>query len=129
MKDRADARERKRRSTNAWRKANPDKARAQYAKWRKANPDKIKRSLRRTALRRKYGITPEVVEKMQQDQAGMCAICCTDKPRGRGAWHVDHDHVSGKVRGLLCHDCNVGLGCFKDDVLRLKLAMSYLERA
>jgi hypothetical protein len=40
---------------------------------------------------------------------------------------VDHDHITGKVRGLLCNDCNLGIGHFKDNIEKLKLAIKYLE--
>lgn len=60
-------------------------------------------------------------------QGGICAICKTDEPKGTG-WHGDHDHVSGRLRGALCHHCNVGLGNFKDSTLLLRRAISYLAR-
>ena len=61
-------------------------------------------------------------------QGGRCAICGTDKPGGKGSFHVDHCHVGGEIRGLLCHSCNIGLGQFKDDRERIQAAIAYLER-
>ena len=61
---------------------------------------------------------------MLERQAGLCPICrrgLGDKP------HVDHDHETGEVRGLLCFTCNVGLGNFGDDVERLRRGARYLE--
>lgn len=60
---------------------------------------------------------------MLHDQDNLCK-CCGDElilP------HVDHCHISGKVRGLLCNNCNTGLGLFRDDKNRLLLAITYLE--
>ncbi|UIW13254.1 HNH endonuclease [Arthrobacter phage Crewmate] len=77
----------------------------------------------------RYGVTVDHVEALKAAQGGKCAICGTDEPGGRGRWHVDHDHESGAVRGLLCHHCNLGLGHFRDDVDALRAAIRYLEEA
>ena len=76
-------------------------------------------------LRRNYGIGLDSYERLLKMQDGKCAIC-GDIEDGR-ALAVDHDHVTGKVRGLLCANCNNGLGRFKDDAERLKAAVRYLE--
>lgn len=76
-------------------------------------------------LRRKYGIGLDSYERLLKIQDGRCAIC-GDTENGR-ALAVDHDHVTGKVRGLLCASCNNGLGRFRDDPGRLKAAARYLE--
>lgn len=73
-----------------------------------------------------YGLTPEAFARMLADQEGRCAICRTDDPGGKGGWHVDHDHETKAVRGLLCQRCNLGLGNFQDDVNRLQSAYDYL---
>lgn len=77
----------------------------------------------------RYGLSEENFEAMLSAQGGHCAICGTDTPHGRGAWHVDHDHLSKKVRGLLCTGCNLGIGHLQDDVGILRAAISYLERS
>lgn len=74
----------------------------------------------------KYGITPEDFKNMHESQQGKCAICST-KPKTKRGLHVDHDHDTGKVRGLLCHGCNVALGSFKEDVTLLNKAIEYLR--
>jgi hypothetical protein len=74
----------------------------------------------------KYGITVDDYDALFASQAGRCAICSTDSPGGRGRFHVDHDHATGEVRGLLCTNCNAGLGQFKDDPDRLGAAIRYL---
>lgn len=62
-------------------------------------------------------------------QGGKCAICESTSPGGR--WNknffVDHEHDSGRVRALLCHNCNAGIGHFFDDIERLRKAIAYLE--
>jgi len=56
-----------------------------------------------------------------------CMICQSQNPNGKG-WHVDHDHVTKKFRGLLCNNCNIGLGQFKDSVVLLLKAIIYLRK-
>lgn len=58
-------------------------------------------------------------------QGSACAICRTPTPTGRG-WHVDHCHTTQKVRGVLCHHCNTGLGMFRDSPTALAAAITYL---
>ena len=80
----------------------------------------------------RYGLTEATYFDLLKAQGGKCAICDTDKPGGQGknrpsGWHIDHDHKTGRVRGLLCHKCNVGLGHFQDSIDTLKAAIKYLE--
>lgn len=75
---------------------------------------------------RQYGLTPTDFDAMLETQGGRCAICRGDDHNGRN-WCVDHDHATGAVRGLLCTDCNIGLGKFKDDPAILRAAIEYLE--
>lgn len=77
--------------------------------------------------KRKYGITLEEYNKMLADQKNVCAICglfCTTKRN----LAVDHDHDTGEVRGLLCSNCNRGLGHFQDKVNNLEKAIEYLKK-
>jgi hypothetical protein len=77
---------------------------------------------------KRYGITPADYERMLAEQAGCCAICGSDQPGGRGVrFHVDHDHDTGRVRSLLCHSCNVGLGHLGGTPESLRRALRYLE--
>ena len=79
--------------------------------------------------RKVYGITLEDYERILAEQGGLCAICGTDQGGGRGdRFHIDHDHATGKVRGLLCLSCNRGIGCLGDDPTLLTIAVAYLER-
>jgi hypothetical protein len=73
-------------------------------------------------LRRRYGITAEHYDRMLEEQSGLCAIC-----RERPAAHVDHDHATGRVRGLLCFNCNQALGNFTDRRDFMLAAIAYLD--
>lgn len=77
-------------------------------------------------LVRKYGLTLAAWHNMLDAQGGACALCGTVEPNGNG-FHVDHDHKTGKVRALLCMECNTGLGKFKDDKELLLKAVAYLN--
>lgn len=114
-----------------------EKHRAQIAKWRaryKNTPRMWGHQRKRNLL--KYGLTPESYDAMVDAQKGQCLIC-KRVPEGRWfrnrthqamALHVDHDHATGKVRGLLCSECNNGLGCFKDNPALLRKAIAYLRK-
>ena len=88
-----------------------------------AKPEVKKRRKARNLLIR-YQITLEVFDRLYLDQCGCCAICAAELD----APHVDHDHKTGKVRGLLCKYCNTGLGLFKDRPGLLRRAANYLEK-
>jgi hypothetical protein len=77
-------------------------------------------------LRRTFGFSSAQYEDMLAAQGGGCAIC--GKPPGKISLHVDHDHESGEIRGLLCVGCNNALGQFKDDCDLLSRAAGYLRR-
>lgn len=126
-----------------WRAANPEHDRGLRRAWAAANPDKVKaQKLRRRlkkwpadqaaarawALQRHYQLSVPEYDALLLAQAGRCAICGTDKANGRGdKLHVDHDHESGLIRGLLCNKCNSALGYFNDSPKRLRRAAAYLE--
>jgi hypothetical protein len=77
-------------------------------------------------LKNKYGMSVEAFNKMLQDQMGVCAIGGGVEVRG-GRLHVDHSHNTGKVRGLLCHKCNVAIGLLKDSTEVILKAYSYIQ--
>jgi hypothetical protein len=79
---------------------------------------------------KKYGLSVEQYSKMVEDQQGLCKICRKNESHRtstRFNLFVDHDHTTGKVRGLLCHHCNVGLGHFEDNRELLERAIRYLD--
>lgn len=86
-----------------------------------------KEALRRCRFKKKYGITIEQWKAMLREQDGRCAVCRTSDPGPRG-FFVDHDHKAKKVRGLLCHRCNTGIGYLLDNPLVLRLAARYVEK-
>ncbi|WP_078969846.1 endonuclease VII domain-containing protein [Streptomyces natalensis] len=73
-------------------------------------------------LKRQYGITEAERDAMVAEQKGLCPICLTPDPA-----HVDHDHKTGKVRGVLCFNCNSALGKLRDDPDAIRRAIAYLE--
>lgn len=93
------------------------------AEWRRNNREKYLEGARFSKLKQNYGISREEYEAMYEAQNGKCAICCV---KSSETLQVDHDHITGKIRGLLCADCNRGLGCFKDSVLFLHRAARYM---
>jgi hypothetical protein len=84
---------------------------------------------RRRHLRHRYGIEPEAVDALVAAQDGKCALCerpfSTLKPKQK---HVDHDHKTGAIRGVLCDRCNRGLGYLQEDTQVLAKAIVYLGR-
>lgn len=102
-----------------------DKQRARLERWRAdpANREKLKTKY----MVQRYGITRRQFDVMHQEQGGVCKIC--EKPPC-DRWkrlHVDHDHQTGRIRGLLCHNCNTALGNFRDNVALLQKAIAYLQ--
>jgi hypothetical protein len=97
--------------------------------WRLENPKRQNAHYRRHHLKKKFGITPEDYEDMVAAQDGKCAICATADTSPDAWFCVDHDHTTGKVRGLLCRTCNTSIGQAGDDPARLRKAIAYLERA
>ena len=69
--------------------------------------------IRRVRLKGLYNLTEEEWDSLLKSQDGLCAICNTDKPGGKG-WNVDHCHICGGVRGILCRRCNLELGVIEN---------------
>ena len=86
-----------------------------------------KRLHRTFSLEKNYKISDEEYNKIFNAQNGCCAICGKHQSEFKKALFVDHDHLTDKVRGLLCHKCNAALGLLNDNIDLLKLATNYLE--
>jgi hypothetical protein len=98
--------------------------RERVKKRHKENPERT----RNNDLKRNYGITLDEHTQMYENQNGVCAIC---KGVGDGKWKklcVDHDHETGKVRQLLCRNCNMVLGQVRDNVNLLEEMIKYLQK-
>ncbi len=116
-------RERRERRKNDPEYAAKIKERDKLRYWK--SPEKH-RSVRLTS---EYGITFDDYKRLYIEQNGKCAICGQEKPdNGKEGLAVDHCHNEGHVRGLLCANCNRGLGLFKDNVDILSAAITYLQR-
>lgn len=77
-------------------------------------------------LKHRYGITADEYDELLRSQDGGCGICGGQSTQGRRL-AVDHDHSSGRVRGLLCSSCNVAIGALGDDLTSVLRAVRYLE--
>lgn len=132
-------REHSREANRAWVKANPEKNRAKTKRYRDANPVTSRKVATRSRLKATYGITVEQYLGLLEAQRGKCALCeipiisLVDDDRDfngqpdNNIARVDHCHETGRVRGLLCFCCNVGLGKFRDDTKLLLKAVRYLD--
>ena len=78
--------------------------------------------------KRSCGISLEQYQSLYDSQNGLCAICGKPQSELKEALSADHDHVTGKIRGLLCHNCNQFLGYAKDSPIVLASAIKYLGR-
>lgn len=126
--------ERRNEADRRWRRNNLKKARAKVRRWYRKNRDyaleqnrlwhkKNKKKVRIRARLTKHRMTQQEHDALLRKQRNRCAIC---RKKFRKTPHIDHSHKTGRNRGLLCDDCNLGLGRFKDSVEVLKYAIKYL---
>tara|TARA_R110002153_G_C13079727_1_gene474226 strand:+ start:137 stop:655 length:519 start_codon:yes stop_codon:yes gene_type:complete len=109
-----------------YRSNNKEKRNEYLKRWLKANPEKT----RDQKYRHRYGINIEDYNKMLKQQKGLCKICGSNDYGKKSAKYfvIDHCHTSKKVRGLLCHKCNVILGLCKDNTDILQKSIEYLKQ-
>jgi hypothetical protein len=110
---------------------NKDAIRAQQKAFRKANPGRYSAVQRIRNLKAMFGMVPADYERMLQAQGGTCAICKATSPgRKRDKhFHIDHDHATGKIRGLLCNRCNSFLGVVEGWLEQFKAAVEAYRAA
>jgi hypothetical protein len=123
----------------AWYARNRERSIAYAKSWQVAHPERVvesrrrlnalperKRKLRDAYYRRAFGISADEYDELLARQGGKCAIC-GEKPERAASLHLDHDHVTGEVRAILCLSCNQGIGKFRDDPELLERAARYLR--
>ena len=113
-------RKKDRERSSKFRKTQPDKSNSTSRAWRSRNPHRV----RDMWLRRAYGITSSQFEVLKKNQKGTCAIPGCGQSRNL---QVDHNHSSGRIRGLICRRHNLALGGFKDSLQELQAAIRYLN--
>lgn len=104
----------------------PDKIRQMRQNYKERRKEIRYNTDRKTYLKHKYRINEEQYELMYNSRKGCCDIC--GKHVDYKKLCIDHNHTSNALRGLLCKDCNLGLGLFKDSIVYLQNAVKYLER-
>lgn len=112
--------------TRNWEINNPEKRLALKRKWRLENPDKFKECVKYARLKTVYGVNKDLFKALLEKQNGLCIICGISQESLGRSLSVDHCHLTGKIRGLLCGNCNSGLGQFKDKPDLLLKAHRYL---
>jgi hypothetical protein len=127
-KYREEHREEVRARTREWNKLNAGRVREYQRKYSftEAGRRRLRKNQHESKCR-KYGLSPEKYAEMALAQGGVCAICGAGTTEKRPKLSIDHDHDTGVVRGLLCNNCNIGIGHFFDDKERLVKAIAYLE--
>lgn len=101
---------------------NPDKPKEYAKKWRKENPEKLADII----MKNKYGISVNQVQELLLKQKGNCALC--NLPPTKQNLFVDHNHKTGKVRGLLHNRCNVLVGYVEKSPVTIKLVLKYIKK-
>jgi len=113
-----------RKAVSKWTKNNPEKNRYKSKRWKSNNPE----YRREYELKTRYGLTLEDYKQLIKDQDGKCAICGEVAQDTLSSLFVDHDHITGEIRGLLCIRCNAGIGFLQDSPIICREAANYLEK-
>jgi hypothetical protein len=118
----------KRLAAKKWYRENLTKARAAVRKYARTHKQQLAANYRAHILGKKYGLSVQDYDALVEAQQGLCAICGGHLSTFNQRLAVDHCHTTGRIRGLLCHNCNTGLGKFKEDIELLLRAVEYLQR-
>jgi hypothetical protein len=100
----------------------------EYAKNRYAANQEFRMMKRNYGLKNNKKISLNEYNIKFAEQYGKCAICGKHQTEFKEALAIDHDHITGNIRGLICRKCNLGIGNFNDSIENLKSAISYLEK-
>ena len=98
------------------------------AQKRRENRELFKQKDFEQDLRRHYGLSVSDYDQMLTSQNHCCGCCGRHKSEFKRGLHVDHNHITGQIRGLLCTRCNPGIGYFEDSIEKLELAITYLKK-
>lgn len=120
-------------------KNNKEKCLKSSRNWKNSHKDYLKQYYKKTWLKRKnraywynllrkYGMTEVEYNKILNNQNGVCCICKNKQKAPNRILVIDHNHNTNKIRGLLCNNCNVGIGLLNDSIIIMKRAIKYLER-
>lgn len=107
---------------------NKDRIAEWRKEWKKKNRELFSKRHYKYNLYNKYGLTEAELVLVIQNQNGKCAICYLELFKIKGKPHIDHDHITGQIRGVLCSNCNIGIGFLKDSPEILLSAISYLQK-
>lgn len=122
-------------ASKRWDENNPERKELNHERWREENRERLNTQarerhdpprFRERNLINKYGLSQTAWDAMFAGQGFACAVCGTEEHGGRN-WATDHDHKTGKVRGILCRACNLALGMADDNPSTLDLMARYLR--
>lgn len=111
-------------SIKYWENYSPERSAAKSRRSYMRNKD----NQRNHTLKHLFGITLADYNRMLKEQNFVCAVCEKTVEQNKKALSVDHCHVTGKVRALLCTTCNLGMGVFNDNIELLQKAIEYLQK-
>lgn len=122
--------EQEREKAKGWRDRNPEKMANYRARLRaRMGEDAVFRAkIIERDFKRRYGISISDRDALFAKQGNRCAICQSLEPGNNKSWATDHNHKTGVVRGILCNPCNLAIGHMREDVVRLRAAIGYLEK-
>ncbi len=126
-KPRSDCKQCNRDRANEAYRNDPNRFRREAQERRDRDPARAARIDRRHHLKVSYGMTEEEYDALILAQKDSCALCGGPRSGPGKTWHIDHNPINGKVRGLLCSRCNTALGLFKDSISVLRLAIKYIQ--